>query len=49
MFKNEVGLVLKRIIQLFTKNNEYHDYNTRSSSSLHPLVERDEAINRSWN
>ena len=28
MFKNEVGLVPKPISQLFTKNNEYHDYNT---------------------
>ena len=35
MFKNEVGLVPKPISQLFTTNNEYHDYNTRHSSSLH--------------
>ena len=37
MFKNEVGLVSKPISQLFTKNNEYHDYNTRHSSSLASL------------
>ena len=28
MFKNEVGLVPKLISQLFTRNSEYHDYNT---------------------
>ena len=38
MFQNEVGLVPKPISQLFTKNNEYHDYNTRHSSSLHLSV-----------
>ena len=46
MFKNEVGLVPKPISQLFTKNNEYHDYNTRHSSSLHLSVGRGEAIYR---
>ena len=49
MFKNEVGLVPKPISQLFTKNNEYHDYNTRHSSSLHLTVGRGEAIYRSFN
>ena len=48
MFKNEVGLVPKPISQLFTKNNEYHDYNTRHSSSLHLSVGRGEAIYRSF-
>ena len=46
MFKNEVGLVPKPISQLFTKNNEYHDYNTRHSSSIHLSVGRGEAIYR---
>ena len=48
MFKNEVGLVPKPISQLFTKNNEYHDYNTRHSSSLHLSVGRGETIYRSF-
>ena len=48
MFKNEVGLVPKPISQLFTKNNEYHNYNTRHSSSLHLSVGRGEAIYRSF-
>ena len=48
MFKNEVGLVPKPISQLFTRNSEYHDYNTRHSSSLHLSVGRGEAIYRSF-
>ena len=49
MFTNEIRLVPKPISQLFTKNNEYHDYNTRhSSSSLHLSVGRGEAIYRSF-
>ena len=49
MFKNEVGLVPKPISQLFTRNSEYHDYNTRHSySSLHLSVGRSEAIYRSF-
>ena len=47
IFKNEVGLVPKPISQLFTRNSEYHDYNTRHSSSLHLSVGRGEAIYRS--
>ena len=48
MFKNEVGMVPRPISQLFTKNNEYHDYSIRHSSSLHLSVGRDEAIYRSF-
>ena len=48
MFKNEIGLVPKPISQLFTRNSEYHDYNTRHSSSLHLSVGRGEAIYRSF-
>ena len=48
IFKNEVGLVPKPISQLFTKNNEYHDYNTRHSGYLHLSVGRGEAIYRSF-
>ena len=44
MFKNGIGLVPELISQLFTRNNEYHDYNTRHSSSLHLSVGRGEAI-----
>ena len=49
MLKNEVELVPKPISKLFTKNNEYHDYNTRHSSSLHLSVGRGEGIYRSFN
>ena len=38
MFKNEIGLVPELISQLFTRNSEYHNYNTRYSSSLHLSV-----------
>ena len=48
MFKNEVGLVPKPISQLFTRNNEYHDYNARHSGSLHLSVGRGEAIYRTF-
>ena len=48
MFKNEVGLVRRPISQLFTRNNEYHDYNTRHSSSLHLSFGKGEAIYRSF-
>ena len=43
MFKNEVDWSSNQS-QLFTKNNEYHDYNTRHSSSLHLPVERGEDL-----
>ena len=33
---------------LFTNNDQYHNYNTRQSRSLHPLVGRGEAIYRSF-
>ena len=44
MFKNEIGFVPKPISQIFTKNNECHDYNTRHSSYLHLSIGRGEAI-----
>ena len=46
MFKKEVGLLPKPISQLFTRNSEYHGYNTRHSSSLHLSVGRSEVIYR---
>ena len=48
MFKNEIGFVPEPISQLFTRNNKYHDYNTRHSSSLHLSVGRGEANYRSF-
>ena len=48
MFKHEEEMVPKPISQLFTENNEYHDYNTRHSSSLHLSVGRGEAAYRSF-
>ena len=47
MVKNDVGLVPKPISQLFTRNNEYHDYNTRHSSSLHLSVQQLGEVKRS--
>ena len=41
IFSNDMGLVPKLISQLFTKNNEYYDYNT-----LHLSVGRSGAIYR---
>ena len=46
MFKNEIGLVPKPISQIFTRNNEYHDYNNRHSNSLDVSVGRSKAIYR---
>ena len=48
MFKIKIGVVLKPISQLFTRNSEYHDYNTKHSSSFHLSVGRSEAIYRSF-
>ena len=33
---------------VFARNDQYHNYNTRQSRSLHPSVRRGEAIYRSF-
>ena len=48
MLEYKKGLVPKPISQLFNKNNEYHDYNTRHSSSLHLSVGRGKTIYKSF-
>ena len=48
MFKNSKQMVLIAVRLLFARNDQYHNYNTRYSRSLHPSVGRDEALYRSF-
>ena len=48
MFKNSKEIVPIAIHMLFARNDQYHNYNTRQSRSLHPSVGRGEAIYRSF-
>ena len=49
MFKNSKQIVPIAIHNmLFARNDQYHNYNTRQSRSLHPSVGRGEAIYRSF-
>ena len=48
MFKNSKQTVPIAIHMLFARNDQYHNYNTRQSKSLHPSVGRGEAIYRSF-
>ena len=48
MFKNYKEIVPIAIHMLFARNDQYHNYNTRQSRSLHPSVGRGEAIYRSF-
>ena len=38
MFKNSKEMVPIAICMLFARNDQYHNYNTRQSRSLHPSV-----------
>ena len=48
MFKNSKQIVPIAIHMLFARNDQYHNYNTRQSRSLHPSVGKSEAIYRSF-
>ena len=48
MFKNSKEMVPIAIRMLFARNDQYHNYNTRPSRSLHPSVGKGEAIYRSF-
>ena len=48
MFKNSKQIVHIAIHMLFARKDQYHNYNTRQSRSLHPSVGRGEAIYRSF-
>ena len=48
MFKNSKQIVPIAIHMLFPSNDQYHNYNTRQSRSLHPSVGRGKAIYRSF-
>ena len=48
MFKNSKEMVPIAIRMLFARNDQYHNYNTRQSRSLHPSVGKGEAIYRSF-
>ena len=44
MFKYSKDLVPLPIVELFTRNYEFHNHYTRQSQSLHTAVGRNEAI-----
>ena len=44
MFKNSKEMVSIAIRMMFARNDQYHNYNTRQSRSLHPSVGKGEAI-----
>ena len=44
MFKYSKDLVPLPIVELFTRNYEFHNHFTRQSQSLHTAVGRNEAI-----
>ena len=48
MYKYSLGLVPMPIQTLFAKNDQFHNYNTRQSGSLHSSLGRDEAIYRTF-
>ena len=48
MFKNSKQMVPIAVRMLFARNDQYHNYNTRQSRSIHPSVRRGEAIYRSF-
>ena len=47
-FKYSKQMVPIAVRMLFAKNDQYHNYSTRQSRSLHPSVGRGEAIYRSF-
>ena len=47
MFKNSKQMVPITVRMLISRNDQYHNYNTKQSRSLHPSVGRGEAIYRS--
>ena len=47
-FKNSKQMIPISIRMLFARIDQYHNYNTRQSRSLHPSVGRGEAIYRSF-
>ena len=48
MFKYPIGIVLKPITLLFTRNNEIHHPNTRYFNLLHPMIGRTEATYKTF-
>ena len=46
MLKNTKQMVPIAVRMLFARNDQYHNYNTRQSRSLHPSVGKGEAIYR---
>ena len=48
IFKYSLGLVHMPIKTLFAKNNQFHNYNTTQSGSLHSSLGRGEAIYRTF-
>ena len=48
MFKNSKQMVPIAVCMLFARKDQYHNYSTGQSRSLHPSVRRGEAIYRSF-
>ena len=47
-FKNSKQMFPIAVRMLLARNDQYHNYNTRRSRSLHPSIGRGEAIYRSF-
>ena len=48
MFKYSKDLIPLPIVDLFTRNYEFHNHYTRQSQSLHTAVGRNEAIYKTF-
>ena len=48
MFKNSKQMAPIAVRMLFARNDQYHNYKTRQSRSIHPSVGRGEEIYRSF-
>ena len=48
MCKYSKDLVPLPIVELFTRNNEFHNHYTKQSQSLYPAIGRNEAIYKTF-
>ena len=48
MFKYSKDMVSLPIVELFTRNYEFHNHNTRQSQSLHTAVGKNETIYKTF-
>ena len=48
MFQYSLGIFVKPITLLFTRNDEIHHHNTRHSNLLHPMIRRTDATYKTF-